>query len=809
MQHGSRVPKRFPRAVRQGIALVALAAGFAGAARPAAALGFVENRGQLSPSVRYYACASGATFYFTETSVVLDLKEPLPRPADLRSPGQEQAGVPRGSRRGCAVWARFEKANPSPRIEARRRATTRFNYLRGNDPAGWQRDVPVFEEIVYHDLWPGVDLVWRREGGRLVYEVVAATGADPGQVSFRYEGVQRIAPLGGGTYRIETALGNVVEERPGTGSRGLRGTFLFGTETAVSESELRDDPALLAWSTYLGGGQDEWSWSVLLDEEGSPIVVGWTMSPDFPTTPGAYDESWNGGTVPHEYDAFVSKLDPSGTTLLWSTFLGGTGDDLMTRARRDAAGNIVLLGYTSSQDFPTSPGAYDQTNNGGMDIFLTCLDASGSSLLWSTLLGGSDFEDAWFLDFDPAGNIFLTGGTYSADFPTTPGAFDETFNGGLVDAFVAKMDATGSHLLWSTLLGGSGDEFGLGLFLDAGGHPVVGGWTQSPDFPTTAGAYQTTFGGVADVFVTELDAAGTVLRWSTFLGGTGEDVCYATGGFDASGNVVLGGYTDSPDFPTTPGAYDESPNGARDVFAAKLGGTGEHLVWSTVLGGAGDDVGGYPVSSAAGGLVLAGFTSSSDFPVTPGAYDASYNGDPEDAFLCWISETGSELVWSSYLGGGDDDWSASLELDASGNAVLAGMTLSSDFPVTPAAQDTSANGGWDVFVSRMDLRSASGLPGPGAQAVSWTLSPVWPNPSRAGGTLLLGIPREARVSLEVFDASGRRVRTLVGGSVAAGQRRVSWDGRDAGGVSVASGLYFIRARTASGWSRTRRLVVLH
>jgi hypothetical protein len=547
-----------------------------------------------------------------------------------------------------------------------------------------------------------------------------------------------------------------------------------------------EEPSL-AWSTFLGGNSYEVAHALALDSLANPVLAGWTLSSDFPTTPGAYDRTFNGN-----HDVFVAALSASGSALLWSTFLGGSSYEDAHTLALDSLGNPVLAGRTLSSDFPTTPGAYDRTYNGNHDVFVAILSASGSALLWSTFLGGSEGDSVCGLVLDSSGNPVVAGYTLSSDFPKTPGAYDQTYNGA-EDVFVSRLSASGDALLWSTFLGGSGSDVGSDLALDSLENPVVMGYTLSSDFPKTPGAYDQTYNGSHDVFVSRLSASGSALLWSTFLGGGGSDVGSALA-LDSSGSPVVMGYTLSSDFPKTPGAYDQTYNGAEDVFISRLSASGDALLWSTFLGGSGSDVGSGLALNPSGNAVVTGYTLSSDFPKTPGAYDQTYNG-AEDVFVSRLSASGDALLWSTFLGGSGSDVGSALALDPSGNAVVTGYTLSSDFPKTPGAYDQTYNGGHDVFVTKFAIGTGVesrnhviGLPR------TFELNQNYPNPFNASTEIRYQIPQDSYVTLKIFSILGQEVRVLADGQQEHGSYAVIWDGCDNRGQEVASGVYFCRLK---------------
>jgi hypothetical protein len=388
----------------------------------------------------------------------------------------------------------------------------------------------------------------------------------------------------------------------------------LGGEIDAYVSKFSADGTLL-WSTYLGGTNYEEGRGIAVDSSGNVYVTGMTESADFPIQSG-YDEDYNGGS-----DVFLSKFGADGA-LLWSTFLGGSDYDRGYDISCDASGNIYIVGYTNSTNFPT-PNGYDTSHNGNYDAFVSKFSEDGS-LLWSTYLGGANLEKGYGLDVDRKGNVYVTGETYSTDFPTL-GGYDSSYNGN-GDAFISKFSPSG-NLLLSTYLGGSSGDVGSGVASDEGGNTYVTGWTQSSDFPTPKG-YDTTYNGGDDAFVSRFSASGHLL-WSTYLGGGNLDRAYELIMADRPRGIYVIGRTQSGDFPTMD-AYDPSHNGSDDVFISRYGPSGS-LLWSTYLGGSDWDEGSGIAADGSGDIYATGFTYSTDFP-TPGGYDITLDGDC-DAFV--------------------------------------------------------------------------------------------------------------------------------------------------------------------------------
>ena len=410
---------------------------------------------------------------------------------------------------------------------------------------------------------------------------------------------------------------------------GAFDTSLDGNWDAYVAKVNANGTALL-YSTFLGGDNDDYAQGITVDSFGNAYIIGQTNSFNYPITYESYDTSYNGDS-----DAFVTKLNGNGTALLYSTFLGGSFNDIILGIVIDISGDAYLTGETISSDYPVTSGAFDTSFNMGYDTFITKLKADGSGLSYSTFLGGSNFDIGIDIAVDSTGNAYLTGYTRSIDFPVTLRAYDTSFNGDIFcnNIYVTKINVSGNALIYSTFLGGSSDNEGNGIAVDGLGNAYVTGMTNSSDFPVTSGSFDTSFnGGNGDAFITKLNIDGTTLIYSTFLGDIARDYGYVIA-VDSFGNAYITGATGSSDYPVTCGAFDTSHNGDLDAFVTKLNSEGTILLYSTFLGGSSIDIGiGMKIDSS-GNIYVSGLTGSTDYPVTSGVLDTSYNGGNYDAFV--------------------------------------------------------------------------------------------------------------------------------------------------------------------------------
>jgi Beta-propeller repeat len=417
------------------------------------------------------------------------------------------------------------------------------------------------------------------------------------------------------------------------------------------------------------------------DSMGNTYVTGGTESSDFPVSSQAAQTQYGGAG-----DAFVAKIGPDGK-IIYTTYLGGSGLDEGRGIAVDSAGYLWVSGYTESSDFPTREAA-DTTLGGSSDGFIARLAPDGS-LASSTFLGANGADRAYALALDAAGNAYVTGRTTGSNFPTTPGAFDQTPNGDF-DAFVTKFSPSAA-ILYSSLLGGPGFDDGLAMTVDRAGSVFVTG-KASDGYPVTPGAFDTTQNGDYDMFVTKLDPSGSALTYSTYVGGDSWDEGLGIA-VDGDGNAYFTGNVQSPNYPVTPGAVGGALKGSVGAAATKLNPAGSALVYSGVIGGSAWDEGSALSIDSKGAAYIAGHQASSDFPTTEGALDRTFGGEV-DGFLTKVDPSGTELLYSTFVGGNGWDGVMAMAVDDAGRAYLTGGTSSGDYPGTFVG---GSRGSHDVF----------------------------------------------------------------------------------------------------------------
>jgi Beta-propeller repeat len=673
-------------------------------------MSFEANDGQEDLRVKYSSRAQGYRVFLTKDGATLAFR------ADRQSPVS-------------SVTMKLRGANCNPRVTGIEKLPGITNYFLGQDPSRWKRNVANYSKIEYQSVYPGVDLLYYGKDEELEYDFIVHPAARPSDIKISFSsvgGTQTAQIDSNGELTLRARDREVHLHRPTAYQLGPHGEHsLVGAHYLLSNQPVHSikkyqeltivvgdydrlkpliiDP-VVTFSTYLGGESFDTATAVTLDTTGNIYLVGWTQSPNFPTL-APLQPTLHGV----DGDAFVTKINAAGSAILYSTFLGGILAQAANGVAVDMAGNAYVAGSTTSADFPVTPGAFDTTSSTG-GAFISKLDTTGSQLIYSTYLGGAA---ALAVAVDGSGSAYVTGQSFSPGFPTTPGAFQQSASSDQVQAFVTKFNASGSALDYSTYLGTGG---GIGIAVNALGNAYVAGDALEATFPTTPGAFQTTFGGpggnAGDAFITELNGSGSALVYSTFLGGTSDD--YATGvAVDAAGNAYVTGQTFSTNFPLQ-NAFQQTLKGQANGFVTKLNAMGSALLYSTYLGGSVGDFGSAIAVDPLGNTYVTGLTQSTDFPLVA-ALQGTFGGGSTDAFLTVLDSNGVPS-FSTFIGGQNDDQGLGIAVDSSGNAYLTGSTQSFDFPAFRALQPALATAGGfvcqpgpcaDAFLTKFSLSTAT------------------------------------------------------------------------------------------------------
>lgn len=656
------------------------------------ALGYEENVGQFDPSVRFRATTRSALIWLTDDGICYQLTHAL---KDSDRLGSDVVGMQ------LSIKSQFVSVSPAHTPHGVGEPVSRSNYFTGKSCSSVFTGVPVYANVIYRELYPGVDLNFYFHGEEVEYDILLDAGADLSKIAMRFDGADRLSVTDDGELEVATAWGSVYKRLPEAYQlvdgeevpvdvrfeRRQDGTVGFAYCGEYSNNaRLVIDPVVL-FSTFLGGGNQELINDIAVDGYGNAYVTGQTLSANFPAGNGGFDSTYN-----LNEDAFVTKFSPSGE-LVYSTFLGGNHADQGSGIAVDAAGNAYITGMTQSEDFITN-NAYKDYLSGTQDVFVVKLGLAGDEVLFSTYIGGDSADFGAGIAIDDDGQSYVTGVTGSTNFETL-NPIQDSLVGGL-DAFVAKLDISGSSLVYSTFLGGTLDDDARDIAVGSDGSAYVTGRTYSTDFPT-ASAYQAVSGGQSDAFLLCIDPTGSQLTFSTYLGGSGEDDAHAIA-IDSQGDVVLVGFTRSANFPKS-NPHQADLLGTSDIFVTKFNSSCSGLVFSTFLGGSGGEFGHGCAVDGDDNVYVAGESSSSDFPLvdeTQGSY-----GGATDAVIAKFNPNGGSLLFSSYLGGSSADVARCVVVSNSLAIYVAGITMSSDFPTLSAYQEYGA-GGLDGFVTKVD-----------------------------------------------------------------------------------------------------------
>jgi len=594
-------------------------------------------------------------------------------------------------------------------------AQSHSNYFLGNRSEKWLTNVPHYSAARYQEVYPGIDLALHegKVSGSLEYDFVVQAGGDPGQIQLEFSDVSAyemslegdlLLHVGGATITQRAPIAYQVRD----GERhNIPVSFHvisasplrvgFNVSKYDPNRELVIDP-VIEYGRFFGGSQEDEILAIAADKDGYVYMTGETSSPDLPLAgdglkhqPSAFQTK--GNTL-----AFVAKLDPTGTRLIYCTYLGGSKTAVGHNLKIDSAGNAYIGGRTEASDFPLMKPIQAKFGGGSDDGFIAKLNAVGNALIYSTYIGGSEYDQGRALAVDSAGNAYMTGITESANFPLKNPI--QAKYAGKQDSFALKLNAAGTEVIYSTYLGGSGDDVGHAIAVDAAGNAYITGLTSSADFPTANPLQRSFKGGEGDdTIVVKINPAGSSLIYSTFLGGSRDDEARAIA-VDRSGNAVVAGYTQSQDFPLSKPLQSKFGGGSHDIFAFSLRPSGNALNWSTFLGGTGGDFGRGLAVDASGNVFLTGYTDSQNFPLA-NASQSKYGGGAADVFYAKLDPGAQKLLLSSFLGGGAYERGRGMAVNLRGDLYISGRTESKDFPVTKPHSPAFGGGPNDGFIVKI------------------------------------------------------------------------------------------------------------
>jgi len=662
---------------------------------------FEANQGQVGGTPRFMARGSGYNLYLANSSLTMDLY----RAPDLsqQKPLQDSAIH--------QLQMNFTGANPAASLSGVNELEGKSNYITGDDPAAWIEGVKQYKKVKYRNIYSDIDLVFYGNQNRIEYDFVIKPGANYKKIKVNYLGAEGVRIDENGNLVLHTAGGDLIQQAPYAyqvidgDKRRVNAEYVlldndvigFHVATYDSTCELIIDP-VLSYSTYLGGSLTDTATDIAIDDSGNVYVTGYTLSTDF-NTASAMNPA-NAGN----YDLFIAKISADGASLVYSTFLGGTGNDWGYGIAVDSNGDAVVAGTTESSDFPVAS-AIQSVYGGSGDGFVSKLNAAGDTLVYSTYVGGVNSDEVRDITLNSIGQVYITGFTASADFPVVSG-FQMT-KASSTDAFVSKINSVGSAFIYSSFLGGSngaGDDYGYAIAVDGRDDAYVAGKTSSTDFPMVT-AYQSVYGGgPSDAFVAKVHPLGSSLIYTSYLGGSGFDVANGVA-VDSDEDIYIAGSTLSTNFPVVYPSYDATcgtdgncNSGKYDAFAAKITADGSSLSYSTYLGGSDNDFASDIAVGVSGAAHIGGYTHSTDFPVVA-AVQATHGG-VTDVFVTRLSTTGTDLDYSTFLGGSNGDTAQGITMDGAGNVYVAGNTASTNFPPSGALQAGSA-GSTDAFVAKI------------------------------------------------------------------------------------------------------------
>ena len=740
-------------------------------------LAFEPNFGQSNGPAKFLSRGDGYTLFLTTTEAVFALSKPASEKTTLENKVSFPVQAGKANRFSFGNTSQFAGilrmslvgANPATYFSGLDELPGKSNYFIGNQPANWHTNIPNYRKVARHEVYRGIDLIYYGTHRQLEYDFVVSPGADPHTIQLRFRGARNlrtnsqgelVASMDGGEVRLQKPI--AYQETSGLRHPVTAKFVMKGARTVVFQVGKYDprmslviDP-ILSYSTYLGGSNVDFSNSIAVASDGTAFIAGGTLSSDFPTAHALQPNA--GGPNDFPKDAFVAKLSADGSTLLYSTYLGGSEQDVANGIAVDDAGDAYVTGTTLSPDFPATPGSFNTLcggdgkcgatfNPNGLVVengFITKLNPAGSAIDYSGFIGEYENVSCQSIAVDPNQIAYVTGSVEANGMPTVtitppatppppfPGAppgtlgFRQTFGGGATDAFVVKISKTGTTILYWSYLGGSNEDIGYGIAADGAADAYVTGLTYSSDFPVL-NSVQTTYGGAGDAFFSKLSttaSGASSLLYSTYIGGSGLDQGNGVV-VDSSGNGYVVGITNSVasslgftppagavqpncDVPPSPAPPPVPSTCQGDAFVGKLNPSqvgAASIVYFTYLGGTLADEGAGIAVDSSGNAYIVGSTVSRDFPTTMPVFQPTYGGGNADAFVTKLDPAGSALLYSTYLGGSNTESGNGIAVDTSGSAYVTGQTCSLDFPLSNPFQG-APGGNCDAFVSKIVVSTA-------------------------------------------------------------------------------------------------------
>jgi hypothetical protein len=670
-------------------------------------ISFTENKGQIvdqnyiaRPDVYFGGQSKGLTFHLRNNGISYQLnrvdtyKEVINKRTGEKSKTADQQTIYR-------IDINWLNANTRSSILKEQVIDGESNYYTAGCPDNGALHVRSYNAVTYQNLYTGIDLKWYEKNGELKYDYLCAAGSDYHQIQLQIKGAEELKINSKGELEIKTPLGTIVEKAPLVlqNEKPLKSNWVLiknadGTENlSFNIQNLNSaipyiiDPVVRLWGTYYGGSGSDYAQSSSTDASGSVYMTGFTISNTNIATAGAHQTTFGGNN-----DAYLVKFNSAGVRQ-WGTYYGGSGSDFGISCIIDASGNVYVSGYTDSNTNIATAGAHQTTIAGFSDAYLVKFNSAGVRQ-WGTYYGGTGDDNGHSCNTDASGNVYLTGDAGSNTNIATVGAHQANFGGGSFDAYLVKFNSAGVRQ-WGTYYGGTGDDYGYSCITDVSGNVYMTGEAGSNTNIATAGAHQTAFGGGNfDAYLVKFNSAG-VRQWGTYFGGSGNDSGYSCS-TDALGNVYMSGFTNSNTNIATSGAHQTTVGGSNDAYLVKFNSAGIRQ-WGSYYGGSGSDSGYSCSTDASGNVYMTGGTQSITNIATSGAHQPTFGGIG-DAYLVKFNSAGIRQ-WGTYYGGTGNDSGNSCNIDALGNAYMAGTTDSNSGIATAGAHQTTFGGGsFDAFL---------------------------------------------------------------------------------------------------------------